>query len=485
MYVLGTPFHATMVFSWTSYRIPHSEVNETEHFGISVNKSTIQSYDQGSGLEYAFRVHAFNRAGLFASTVSPVFQVNSKQLPSTGTTFHVGILSPLEQIGFQSRLDVLCVRWFGFSHHSEDISFLVAIGSAPYSFDIRSYENSTLKNHHCVSGLRLMPYTKYYATVKAVSIEGYSLATTHGVFVGNESEILKHSRIYLGYGCPPRFDSIVYEKPHNASILVKTTEFDIFIPKTSFPERTLRISFENVSLDDVNEFPVQINNISYQISAWLFTSAGIQTFYTFVHLDDQVLVSIDFFPPLLLDNIVEIAIHECKEVTYPASNINTPIRLAFNPLGIDFMTHFEVALSSDYANDSTFVPIGTSTNFYSPFEQENDMPYILHVRPCFSMTCLTPIASATFIVDDRPPLSKYIHASFSEYENSQYPANQVILSARWDPFIFADNVSQSKTYDYGISKYIDGSQMIIPWSRQHWKENQSLYEVFFNHVYYF
>ena len=466
----GTEHHHCEVVSWTPYQVAHSQVESFSSFEVSVNKSVLQHHDQDSGRQYLFSIQAYNRAGLFISQRSDPFQIHSKQLPTTGIVYHVVDEISTEPIGFQEDLAKFCARWFGFSHHSEVLNISIGIGTEKFVTDIHPFVNADYIDHHCIYLKSVVPYRKYFITVKASNKEGFSISSTQGVFVGNSSEILEHSRINIGSSCHSEFRSILFSRflYDKSSDLVLS---GVYVPFTSLTERILRISFSHIDFGTAVQFGVYINDKQINITTWKFIgNYKIMLFYNFVHDSEEIEIRVEPFNKTLSQTVTEIALDECKADC--RSQLNTDylfVQFSFNPKANNFITHFEaevIEVNPSIQSNSGFTPVGNHTQLYFPTYLHKDSQLVVKLRPCFSVTCIDYITSHSVVLD-RHPLT--FTQSFAELHKD--PASDVVdtnaylLIASWK----AEN-SQNKddiiiAYDYGVALNEDGTGMLTQWTR--------------------
>jgi hypothetical protein len=114
--------------------VPHHEVDEQFIFTVNYPSDKLHDYDQDHGGEYIFTVKAFNRAGLPTTKATAPYQMHSQVLPSAGRIYHVPETNINEEhvveIGFQEDVDQICIKWTGFYHHNNELSFTIGLGTA-------------------------------------------------------------------------------------------------------------------------------------------------------------------------------------------------------------------------------------------------------------------------------------------------------------------------------------------------------------------
>ena len=467
---LGTEHHPCEAISWTPYQVAHSQVESVSSFEVSVNKTVLQHHDQDSGRQYLFSIQAYNRAGLFVSQRSDSFQIHSKQVPTTGTVYHVVDEISTKPIGFQEDLAKFCARWFGFSHHVEVLNFSIGIGSQQFLTDVHPFVNADYIDHHCLYLKTVVPFRKYFISVKASNEEGFSISSTQGLFVGNSSEILEHARINIGSSCNSEFRSVLYSRNHS-DISNDIILSDVYIPFTSLTERTLRISFSDIDFYTAMKFSVYINDKQINITTWEFIgNYKILLFYNFVHETEEIEIRVESFNKSLSQTVTEIALDECKaDCRSQLNSDNLFVQFSFNPKANNFITHFEVSVievNSSIRSNVVFTPVGNHTQLYFPTSLHKDSELVLQLRPCFSVTCIDYVPSHSVVLD-RDPLT-FTH-TFAELHKD--PAANVVdtsaylLIASWK----AEN-SQNKdnvitAYDYGVALHEDGTSMLTQWTR--------------------
>ena len=201
----GTPNDLQFVENWQWIVIPHHEINASYIFRIEYLASKLQNFDQDHGRKYKFSVKAYNRAGLSTVTSTLPYQMHSKALPTTGRVFHVPqsniIQQHIEEIGYQKEDDIVCVKWQGFYHHNNELTFSIGLGTLK---EINDVIPSTVVNNsgsYCFTGLTLSHLQKYFVNVQAYNVQGSISVTSYGIFIATENEVLELARVDDGLDC--------------------------------------------------------------------------------------------------------------------------------------------------------------------------------------------------------------------------------------------------------------------------------------------
>ena len=440
-------------------------------FEININKSLLQHYDQDSSKMFTVNVKAFNRAGHFTVARSDPFQIHSKQLPSTGIVYHVLNADATEEIGYQEDTSQLCVRWFGFVHHTEELTYQVAIGSQPNEDDVHVYEASQSNDTHCVTGLSLAPMRKYYATVRAQNEQGISQASTHGVFVAAYADVIAESAVNFGPGCPSLFQHVLYELEASDDNfteaefnLDETLTLHVSIPLTSLPTRTIRIIYTNTTVADASSAAVEVNGAPLVVDTWEVDEAKLYIFYNFVHMQENVTVKLQATNDVM-SNVLQVAIDECRAtLQYQISPDIVRVKMSFNPAVSQYITSFETGF--DNAENTTLHNCGVDREIFIQTSLQNGVDYHLQVSPCFAMTCLTPIQSHRLRLETSSPQPHVIRASLHKDPHADWiDTNNYVIEADWNLFTVADNDSVVTVYDWSIATEESGAKMVVPWAR--------------------
>ena len=416
---------------------------------------------------YFYSLHVFNRAGHFIIHESSGFKINSKQIPSSGIVHHTANLTSTVPIGFQNDLTYLCAHWYGFDHYNENLTFDIACGTKPYRGNIQNFTRATGQHNHCFEDLYLEPYQKYFITVRSYIEQDYSEMSSCGIFIGDETEILKNASILVGSTCTSKFRHIIYSQNTNITDDNIVDMHIVELPMTSSAERTLKITV-NGCLSNFSDMVVEINNVAIPVTTWIFEYDYISLFYQFIQDDSNITLQLSNISNSS-ENILEIAVDECKAaVMSQIESSFISFQFSFNLLARSYFSHYELSYSSLDENDSSleFISNGNLTEGYMQSSLIQGMIYRLHIKPCFAMTCLAYVNSYEFILEEVPPgfqsSEAYLYTNpFTDHLDTV----EYVLVAKWRAFNVSNKNDFVKAYDYGVALEADGSSMVTKWMR--------------------
>lgn len=150
---------------------------------VNVGSNTTSNIDvQGIefGVSYVVVIHAFNKAGLFSEATSNPFIVDNLS-PSAGTVYDG--LHKRNDIEYQSSASQLSANWSPFKDVNGRIEkYELCIGTNQGSCDVSDFDSVGAKLSGTVIGLSLNHDVKYFVTVRATGVSGYSsIAASNGV----------------------------------------------------------------------------------------------------------------------------------------------------------------------------------------------------------------------------------------------------------------------------------------------------------------
>ncbi|WAR05722.1 hypothetical protein MAR_021091 [Mya arenaria] len=135
--------------------------------------------------DYYGTVKATDPLGLFVVASSGKY-THYYKLPSSGVVYDIdpGDDRPfvdIDDIDFQSKTNVLALRWNGFYHPHSNVQYRICINDQNGINVV--CETATSDDQHTFNGIRLQSYVKYYQVVTAISIAGNVSASSDGVIV--------------------------------------------------------------------------------------------------------------------------------------------------------------------------------------------------------------------------------------------------------------------------------------------------------------
>ena len=474
-WAVGTSDNPVAVKPFTTKIFPYSNITEIAYFRVELQKDLLHLHNQDRDITYHFFLNCINRAGLHTVEKSDGFTIHSQIIPSSGMIYHVSVSKPesTEPIGFQEDLTQLCARWYGFEHYQGDISFHLGVGSHPGMDDVQPLNpvmNGAV-NHFCLDNLALEPLQKYYFVLEVSNDQGSTNASSNGIFVASNAQVLDEGLIINGHACPDRFQYII-----DKNITVESSvQYEILKDLTSIPDLTIKLAIEREDMVSFDSVGVTINSESVPLTGWKYTDIDVHMFYHFIHMTNNISVVLTHTGSGI--DVQEISLHHCNpKPEAQSSEVTLHSEWTFPYTVKNYVTHFEMAIVEaqaentsakyEFIMDYTSVGLHTEINLQLPLLQETKFQTM--IKPCFSYTCVTGLESDITAVDSRKPYPGWVHANLNpDPDKGLTDTGSYLLVAEWEGFVVSGTRGQHmvEVYDWTIALESSGASALLNWKR--------------------
>ena len=479
----GTASNPQEVQSWTPLLVPVYNITSDFVFTVTFELSQLQAHDQEHGRTYNFFIKSCNRAGLATTAESPEYLVSSKILPTVGRIYHISENNS-EEISFQTQDDVLCVYWTGFTHHDDQLNMSLSIGSYPGGNNILHSISVSSHGEQCFHGLVLPHLQQSFVNILAFNEKGSVNASSKGIFIASEEEILYLAKVNDGPDCAAEFTELDTDvklgnsEPNTKNFSVST------LPSVTYV--TLSVQYEWSG--DFRPLVVQTLGKTANHYSWMFQQNYVQEYFKLpISETDQLMtisspvnitLSMVAFSPCLMDQGIQTSATQLKSTW------------TFRPEVQPFVSHAKVIVqeyrcaSQDCAmENSQFLKESTSKMEYIRNAQlASGNSYRTSIRPCFRSTCISAVQSAGITVIANPPLSGMMECvmkpSLVNGSVSTPAGNVYTVDASWEPFQHTEygfRLPNISVYDWTLAT--STGSYLMAWERKFLKEAETMLEV--------
>ncbi|XP_070564494.1 uncharacterized protein [Ptychodera flava] len=214
---VGSTPYGTQLLQFTPVSEFQSRMCETTQQPSCVGVPTdILDWDLHGDHIYYMSIKVTNVAGLTVTATSEPYR-HLVDLPSAGVVLDTVnpesagvIFGELPDIDFQSVSTELHSRWHGFAHPYQDVSYEIAVGSSPGDDNIVKFTNVGVQTQYSLYGLLLSHYEKYFITVRAQSESGFVTASSDGVTILSDNDVIDGAFVFDGMGCADKGKNDTY-----------------------------------------------------------------------------------------------------------------------------------------------------------------------------------------------------------------------------------------------------------------------------------
>ena len=455
-----------------------------DSFSITIPKHNVEIFDQGKGMFYIFSLKCFNRARLPRLVTSENFQVYKRVAPSRGVLIHTDPSDPTgSEIGFQENTNTLCLKWFGFTHPSKNITYAVSVGTSPKWDNTMAFLDIPDFGWYCVTDLTLNRNHMYYITLNATAGEDFILESSKGIYIAKEEDLIEDGMVNVGGFCPDVFKHVIYSNistEENAEFHTNNEYQSVVnLSKESIPYVTLRLTFETMDINIKDNITVLHENEQMEIASWAVRGKQIYLYYCFVQLHEQFHLSVTHEG----SNLIEAALHHCSiRSNILITNDVLALQWSVSYPHMLWLTHSHVYLSNydEFAqqNNSSYEMwnVGKHTDIDIPVHLAQGVSYKLCVNPCFHTTCTSRQMCELITKDSDAPRTGSIDAQLAAKDNGIRDTQFYRIRALWEPFTNYGKHGMTKVYiyDWTISQEENGSGQILQWSRVQFNETNEL-----------
>ena len=479
----GTAGNPQEVQSWRPLLVPVHNITSDYLFNITYELSQLHTHDQERGGLYSFFIKSFNRAGLSTTECSPEYEVYSKIPPTVGRICHIAEnSSDHKEIGFQTRDDVLCAYWTGFTHHDDQLNMSLSIGSYPGGNDILHSISVASEGKQCFYGLFLPHLQQSFVTILAFNPKGSVSVSSKGIFIASDEETFHLAKVNDGPDCKAEFKELGNDvklgngQPNIKNFSVSTISSVTYI--------TLNVQYEWSR--DFSPLHVQTLGNAEERYSWMFQQSYVNEYFKLPISEENQIITIS--SPVNI-TLTKVAFNPClmdQGVQTSATQLRSS--WTFRPEVQSSMSHVEVIIQEFRCSsqgckmeNSHFIKEWTTgTEFIKNIQLTSGHSYRTNVRPCFGSSCISGVNSDGITIITSPPVSGNMNCAMKPSLGNGPPShgNNYTIDASWELFQHAEDgfrVPNISLYDW-ILATSTGSHL-MPLQREFLEEAETVVEV--------
>ena len=330
----------------------------------------LQWQDSERGHTYKILLHVYNTAGHYLSVTSQEFKIPSRFPPGHGVVVDVDPDNPDDttDVDFVSLSNSICGSWHGF-WHLMDVTYEVAVGSLRGKDDAINFRVVNSSHSSCLSIAGLIPFTRYFFTVRATCSGGSTVVSSDGLVLIDKDVVRQSLHIYDGKKCSS-IKSVAVQSGSNFTVPDTIVPEDIYTIRSNCSDHANLKSFEVIWLRKDVFVPSNSNPI----------------FYFNENLYNESCVC-----------------YEDIEFIHSTTEMSAYWSLSSNVL--NHVTSFKVGLLDSTSNGlvAPEMDVGKITDFtFTRLDMAIGHMYNVLVRPCFTYICTTTLQSDGVVLEAEP-----------------------------------------------------------------------------------
>ena len=388
----------------------------------------LQKHDTDLGLPFKMTLFVHNNAGHFV-----VIDTASFQLPSRYPPGHAVVVdtdpetNDTRDVDYHFTLNRLCARWAGLRHH-ENVVLEIGVGNTSIADNVIPFYTTNATQTHCLSHPKLVPGINYFFLLRATCSGGSTISSSNGITIINQTELLNSLDVHVGDRCDN--NPKVFDSSYNVSDIFKVT-FSTHIALEVGMTYKLRIEGVSVSAisTTINEGTINFHTSgrkgkSNELSVNPHVEHPVFEIKSKKALSSPIVMQISIVKCLsekyqVFQNSITAYWHntEQQRLFYKVSLIRDFCDDGRSQSCLDFLTNF---VASDKPTSHEFININL----------RKDHKYLVAVKPCTNVRCLSFALSNVFLLELTPPNGK-INTAVLTANDGKICHN---LELVWEPF---------------------------------------------------
>lgn len=402
----------------------------------------LQTQDTDNSLSFHINLHVYNNAGHFLSLTTEAFKVPSRYPPSKSFVYDKDPECTNSEnnadIDIHFKSNTLCASWTE-SHHHENVSYEIGIGTTNSTDDIISFEGVKNAVTYCFNSSTIKAHLRYFFVVRASCNGGTTLSSSDGITIEDAEKLRKSLTINVGDNC--------FESKHDSVTVYSNSSF-------TWHPNPLLVG---------QRYSLQFNDNDYALHS---TDASITNEAGFVYLtpfSSHVEISIiPRRPNKTLSRIDTLSIHNCPRTDAVMKSDKLPVSWKFDGQAKYPSLAYMIGVGKcNDRNSSLVVPyqpvnhqMKHSLNI-SGIEHTGDI-LVAKLKMCSNSHCLTEIDSEPFTIETNE-VKLYVDETKA---NRDANLSCVNINATWR--IVPENL-KILFHQYSMAVEADGHGQVIPW----------------------